>query len=210
RREQLTEAEKGEINASRRDRDQAQRSQLSEAEKAERNAKQRDRDQARSSQLSEAEIIIRNEAQKQRTQNRRTNFDENEARAEKAALRLRMQLKRNKITKLCAAGFEIDDNGEAHYGGPLNFICDHCGAKHFANEKVSNKGLSFYGCCQHGTIKVEIPDYPEELKQLFDLAEFRKDIRVFNNAHSFGSFNANVVNFGINRPGPIFIIILLQ
>uniref|UniRef100_A0A914Q6X9 Uncharacterized protein n=1 Tax=Panagrolaimus davidi TaxID=227884 RepID=A0A914Q6X9_9BILA len=72
----------------------------------------------------------------------------------------------------------------------------------FESEKVANKGSSFYGCCQHGTIKVEIPDYPEELKQLFDLAEFRKDIRVLNNAHSFGSFNADVVNFGINRPGP--------
>uniref|UniRef100_A0AC35FGE3 Uncharacterized protein n=1 Tax=Panagrolaimus sp. PS1159 TaxID=55785 RepID=A0AC35FGE3_9BILA len=124
-----------------------------------------------------------------------------------AALRLRMQLKRNKITKLCAAGYEIDDNGEAHYGGPLTFICTHCGAKHFESEKVSNKGLSFYSCCQHGTIKVEIPDYPEELKPLFDLAEFRKDIRVLNNAHSFGSLNANVINFGINRPGPYTYIV---
>uniref|UniRef100_A0A914P5Y0 Uncharacterized protein n=1 Tax=Panagrolaimus davidi TaxID=227884 RepID=A0A914P5Y0_9BILA len=148
-----------------------------------------------------------NAEQRARTQNRRLNFDENQARAKNAAARLRTQMKRNRETKLCAAGFEINDNGEAHYGGPLNFICTNCGAKHFKNEKVSNKGLSFSGCSKHGTIKVEIPDYPEELKKLFDLAEFRKDIRPINNVHSFGSFNANSANFGIDRPGPYTYIV---
>uniref|UniRef100_A0A914QZT4 Uncharacterized protein n=1 Tax=Panagrolaimus davidi TaxID=227884 RepID=A0A914QZT4_9BILA len=206
-RAQLSEAQIAERNETERLRLEAQRAQQTEAERAERNETERLRLESQRAQASAVIRAAQNAEQRPRTQNRRSNFDENEARAETAAARLRMQLKRNKVTKLCAAGFEVDDNGEAHYGGPLNFVCTHCGAKHFANEKVANKGLSFYGCCQHGTIKVEIPDYPEELKQLFDLAEFRKDIRVFNNAHAFGSFNADVVNFGINRPGPYTYII---
>uniref|UniRef100_A0A914YB10 Uncharacterized protein n=1 Tax=Panagrolaimus superbus TaxID=310955 RepID=A0A914YB10_9BILA len=202
-----TEAQKAERNETERLRMEAQRAAQTDAEKANMNEAARLRVEAQRAQLSAVVRAEQNAEQRARTQNRRSNFDEHEARAENATARLRMQLKRNKVTKLCAAGFEVDDNGEAHYGGPLNFICTHCGSKHFESEKISNKGLSFYGCCQHGTIKVEIPDYPEELKKLFDLPEFKRDIRPLNNVHSFGSFNADVVNFGVNRPGPYAFVV---
>ena len=32
------------------------------------------------------------------------------------------------------------------YLGPMNIACMHCGALHFADKKVSNKGLSFNDC----------------------------------------------------------------
>uniref|UniRef100_A0A914QQU2 Uncharacterized protein n=1 Tax=Panagrolaimus davidi TaxID=227884 RepID=A0A914QQU2_9BILA len=131
--------------------------------------------------------------------------DENQTRVENAAARLRMQMRRNTETKLCAAAFEIDDNGD--YGGPLNFICTNCGAKHFENVKVSNKGLTFSGCCQHEAIKFKIPDYPEDIKKNFDLTEFRKDIQPIYNVHSFGSFNADVVNLGVKRPEPYAFVV---
>lgn len=37
-----------------------------------------------------------------------------------------------------------------YYIGPMNVSCIHCNAKHFAAEKIVNKGISFHDCCNHG------------------------------------------------------------
>ena len=45
-------------------------------------------------------------------------------------------------------------NVPQHYLGPMNVLCCHCGAKHFEDEKVHNKGNSFNDCCSHGAVKL--------------------------------------------------------
>ena len=51
----------------------------------------------------------------------------------------------------------------------MDVLCSHCNAKHFAAEKVSNKGNSFNDCCSHGTVKLEaIPEFPDNLRSLFE------------------------------------------
>jgi len=41
---------------------------------------------------------------------------------------------------------QIDDiNG--YYISSINMFCIYCNAKHFATEKLSNKGNSFHDCC---------------------------------------------------------------
>ena len=43
-----------------------------------------------------------------------------------------------------------------YYIGSMDVHCIHCNAKHFAAEKVSNRGNSFHDCCNHGTIYFEL------------------------------------------------------
>ena len=90
----------------------------------------------------------------------------------------------------------------------MNVLCCHCGAAHFSDEKVSNKGLSFNDCCGHGTVILdEPPNFPEPLKSMFKgthekSANFFENIRCYNSSLSFASFNAKLFNFESQRPGP--------
>lgn len=62
------------------------------------------------------------------------------------------------------------DNLE-HYLGAMNVECCHCGALHFAKEKVANKihPLSFGDCCSHGAVpRASFHDFPLQLKHLFE------------------------------------------
>ncbi|XP_058790186.1 uncharacterized protein LOC131663673 [Phymastichus coffea] len=94
------------------------------------------------------------------------------------------------------------------YLGPMNVLCSHCNAKHFQDEKISNKGLSFSDCCSHGSALLDpLPTFPSELQSLFTGNNpksnlFIKDIRSYNNSLAFASLNANLFNFTPNRPGP--------
>ncbi|XP_044005535.1 uncharacterized protein LOC122850453 [Aphidius gifuensis] len=95
-----------------------------------------------------------------------------------------------------------------HYLGSMNILCTHCTAKHFASEKVINKGSSFNDCCSHGEVKLDpLPDPPSILKELFSgihplSNHFYDHIRPYNSSFSFASFNANLVTFRSRRPGP--------
>lgn len=101
----------------------------------------------------------------------------------------------------------IEDSVE-HYLGSMNTLCVHCGAKHFADEKVANKGNSFNVCCNHGEVSLQsIPAPPAILESLFNGShpksnKFFEHIRNYNNSFSFASFNANLVNFNSMRRGP--------
>uniref|UniRef100_A0ABD2WRH7 ATP-dependent DNA helicase n=1 Tax=Trichogramma kaykai TaxID=54128 RepID=A0ABD2WRH7_9HYME len=94
------------------------------------------------------------------------------------------------------------------YLGEMNTLCMHCNARHFVDEKIANKGLSFSDCCSHGAVKLEpAPELPSELLKLFDgthskSQNFFEHIRNYNNSLSFASFNANLVNFQSRRQGP--------
>ena len=73
----------------------------------------------------------------------------------------------------------------------MNVLCCHCGAAHFSDEKVSNKGLSFNDCCGHGTVILDEPlNFPEPLKSMFKgthekSANFFENIRCYNISLSF-------------------------
>ena len=92
--------------------------------------------------------------------------------------------------------------------GEMNILCKHCNAKHFTGEKISNKGLSFSDCCSHGSVKLQpMPTFPKDLLDMFNGShvlsnDFFQHIRSYNNSLSFASFNANLVNFSLRRPGP--------
>ena len=81
-----------------------------------------------------------------------------------------------------------------HSLGLFNENCQHCGAIKFHNES--------FKCCHNG--KVNLPnrlDFPEELRELFQgnsaiAKQFRRHIRIYNNAFSFASMHANI------RPPP--------
>ncbi|XP_063990617.1 uncharacterized protein LOC135169496 [Diachasmimorpha longicaudata] len=94
-----------------------------------------------------------------------------------------------------------------HYIGPMNVVCRHCRAKHFAAEKVRKD--SFNDCCSHGEVALEpLPNPPLILRDLFNgtheqSKHFHERIRCYNNAFAFASFNANLVNFSDRRPGPV-------
>lgn len=87
-------------------------------------------------------------------------------------------------------------------------ICQHCNAKHFQCEIISQNKNSFNECCEHGKVKLmPLPELPQILKLLFDgmhpkSNKFFQRIRYYNSSFSFASFNANLLNFSNRRPGP--------
>ncbi|XP_070171021.1 uncharacterized protein [Polyergus mexicanus] len=100
------------------------------------------------------------------------------------------------------------DNIEEYYIGSMDVYCVHCNARHFAAEKVSNKGNSFHDGCNHGAVYLQpLPKFPQFLHSLFDGTHeksnnFFQHIRSYNSSFSFASFNANLINFQDRRPGP--------
>jgi len=77
----------------------------------------------------------------------------------------------------------------------------HCNAKHFAAEKISNKGNSFHDCCNHGLVHLQpLPECLQFIRTLFNNThdksnDFFQHIRSYNSSFSFASFNANLINF---------------
>lgn len=83
-----------------------------------------------------------------------------------------------------------------HALGPFEILCIHCGALHFAEERVSNRinRNSFGDCCLHGRIVMEQPKCSNELVRLFlnrhpYSEEFHKKIRNINASFALASFN---------------------
>ena len=48
--------------------------------------------------------------------------------------------------------------------GPMNYICDACEARHFANETHTNN--VFYTCCKNGKVKIDPVPYMGFLEDL--------------------------------------------
>ena len=95
---------------------------------------------------------------------------------------------------------------EQHYIGKMDITCSSCKAKHFQQEKVPKKS-TFDDSCNHGKVINKLPEFPKELKMLFDgshlkSTHFFDHIRQYNNSFSFASLNANIVSFNNRRPGP--------
>ncbi|XP_033219995.1 uncharacterized protein LOC117174756 [Belonocnema kinseyi] len=113
----------------------------------------------------------------------------------------RWKIKKNQLR---LRDIRIKDINE-HFFGQMNVTCVHCGAMHFAAEKVANKRNSFNDCCGHGEVKLEpLPAPPMILRDLFNRTHeqtnhFHQRIRCYNNSFAFAAFNANLVNFNNNR-----------
>jgi hypothetical protein len=78
-----------------------------------------------------------------------------------------------------------------HYAGKLHVKCDHCGALHWLDERLSNSSKTspkFGMCCFSGKIKLtKLEEPPPELKGFLmgtdDASKkFRENIRRYNNA----------------------------
>ena len=99
------------------------------------------------------------------------NRERNEERAEKNATEFeqyRQERYRERLRR-CRNNREIIPviNGE-HYLGPMDVNCIYCNTQHFSAERVSNKGDSFNDCCSHRIRLEKLPEYPEQLRSLFD------------------------------------------
>ena len=85
-----------------------------------------------------------------------------------------------------------NNNTVCHYLGPMNVVCSHCQALHFAGELQS--------CCKNGPLTpvlfpklLQLEDIPQIIKDLFDghskhSAEFFDNIRFPNGQFSLTSF----------------------
>lgn len=93
-----------------------------------------------------------------------------------------------------------------HFCGLMNVLCQFCSSKNFLSEKPSDGKFSY--CCQKGKVKMPKPldiqgnvlNYPEFLKDLLVNRSnthhniFKDQIRSINNAVSFASMGAKIVN----------------
>lgn len=99
-----------------------------------------------------------------------------------------------------AINFSVD-NVEQHSCGQYNVKCAFCGSINFRGERPSDGKFTY--CCRKGKFKLPtLTDqagnelkYPDELKQLITSnRHFREHIRSYNNALSFASMGAKVVD----------------
>lgn len=93
----------------------------------------------------------------------------------------------------------------SHHCGPLNIICQYCASKNFIGERPPDKKFTL--CCRKGKVKLPKPQdingnelsYPTFLRDLMsnrnnvDYRGFRENIRCINNAVSFASMGAKIV-----------------
>ena len=90
----------------------------------------------------------------------------------------------------------------------MDISCSHCGAKHFAAERVSNRANYFNDCCSHGEVSLDaLSNPPSILRNLFSGShpksnDFYARIRCYNSSFSFASFNVNSSNVSNRRSGP--------
>ena len=160
----------------------------------------------------------RTEAQKERHKQRAKEYRD-----------LKKEQKKNKKvdSSKCPGYFDRDNFDETKYRenylGPMNAKCRHCGSMNFAGEMIKDKdGGHFSICCHNGKVKLQIPKWPKELKDLYtgkgtpneprpvfvepeeknqkrnlvpfydSSKEFLNNIRTYNNSFSFASTSITI------------------
>lgn len=105
-----------------------------------------------------------------------------------------------------AGCIESGINAEPFYCGEMNVICSFCRSKNFLGERPSDGFFSY--CCQKGKVKLPKPrdengcelEYPDFLRDLMTNKNnplhsvFKEQIRSINNAVSFASMGAKIVD----------------
>ena len=99
----------------------------------------------------------------------------------------------------------------SHYLGPMNILCEYCGALHFAIEQLTSSrvgALKFGSCCSQGRVSLPyLRDPLISLRHLFEgndnhAKEFQRNIRRYNAALAFTSLGETREQFNIPGPGP--------
>uniref|UniRef100_A0A914M820 Uncharacterized protein n=1 Tax=Meloidogyne incognita TaxID=6306 RepID=A0A914M820_MELIC len=116
---------------------------------------------------------------------------------------------RNRLSavQLYAAG--DSSNVNSHRLGRMDVECTYCGALHFPEEKISNKGSMFKDCCHYGKVHLTMlpeDEFPDLLKNLFMRLDARHKnffdcIRNLNSSVSMASMNPLRYRYPSNR-GP--------
>ena len=105
-----------------------------------------------------------------------------------------------------ASNFD-EANVDQHHCGPFDAMCQFCASRNFAAERPADK--KFTSCCRKGRVKLPKPTnvggtvlpYPTFLQQLLSdpthpkYRHFRDKIRSYNNAISFASMGAKIIDF---------------
>lgn len=98
---------------------------------------------------------------------------------------------------------------ERHDIGPLNVVCQHCGARHFSYERTLTGHFST--CCNNGQMAItgsRVLGPPPELliRLLVDDSQvskhFRKEIRRYNNTLAFAAFSTDLSPRRLPGQGP--------
>lgn len=106
----------------------------------------------------------------------------------------------------------IEDRVDNHDCGILNIICQFCGSINFSDERPSDG--KFTSCCRKVKFKIlkakdvngSEQEYPEFLRELMSYVNsprrthFREYIRSYNNAFSFASMGAKIVDLPGRSP----------
>ncbi|EPB71688.1 hypothetical protein ANCCEY_09207 [Ancylostoma ceylanicum] len=85
-----------------------------------------------------------------------------------------------------------------HYLGPMDVECSNCGAKHFAQARISSNGHSFNACCNFGRVSIRMFEmFPTEIQSLLEgqderCKHFRAMIRNYNSVLAMASMTATV------------------
>jgi hypothetical protein len=99
----------------------------------------------------------------------------------------------------------------SHYLGPMNILCEYCGALHFASEQLTSSRVGapkFGSCCSQGRVSLPyLRDPPISLRHLFEgndnrAKEFRTNIRRYNAALAFTSLGETREQLNVPGPGP--------
>jgi hypothetical protein len=87
-----------------------------------------------------------------------------------------------------------------HYCGPLDHVCQHCGAFGFDGEnKATKKNEVHFGnmCCNQGKVRIEpLPKLPPKIEEMYKGKPeasklFLRNIRNYNAQFAFGSLQVN-------------------
>lgn len=118
------------------------------------------------------------------------------------------RLKRYRENKKQNKMLDFDNHEDSeNYLGRMDYVCQHCDAKHFHKEQIWGKKNSYNDCCSHGGVRLQTKEYPYELRVLLDgshpkSAHFMQCVRCYNTSFASASFNANIVDFKERRRGP--------
>lgn len=122
------------------------------------------------------------------------------------------QIQQRCMTELMLLGkiSNYNENIQIFNIGSLEDVCPHCSALSFKKEK----GCTKFNCCHHGKIKIPpLSTYPTELFNLLNNRTYLNNIRRYNMAFAFASFNTTDITLSEGGPyvykiqGPVNITI---
>src|SRR5512138_1192270 len=133
------------------------------------------------------------DASYQRERRREESQDEGAQRRQRRAeieAQRRSRLARQALYPAVATIDDLRVDIQLHSLGPMDKLCNHCGARMWKRETKHNKAM----CCCNGAVKLAPPnELPVQFRQLWSNPEFLVNIRAYNNVFAFTSLGAKVI-----------------